>query len=571
MSAPKLIGNDKQFRQAALKALDVLSSCVSSTMGPDGASILIDRGPDYPPISTKDGVTVALNISLKDPVLNTFVRAIKEGAERTVATAGDGTTATILLTNAFVVESLKFVRAGQISAQKLALQLKNLEGQIIEKLDSMKRDIKTEEEILNVAMISANGDAEVAEKVVEAVDSAGRDGVISIEECDSQDISVVRIEGFKLDTGWGKHEAYGSLFVTDPGRQEVVLENCDVLLYDGNLQDYNELAIGLVALAEKRGKGGALKPTAIVAHNFGGQVRDLISQQVAKLRLPITLIQTRMAGTVGSQLQWLDDLSVLLKCKIIRHGDMGNISNPVGIALDEYVGKCGKIVQTRNSTTFFGGAGTSEEIQSHVSVIKRQMADFESEFDRSLYRARIGRLVNGIVVVKCGGQSDLAMKERKDRVEDAINATRAAILEGILPGGGTALLAISKTLKSQGSALGREVFSRALQYPCRQIAENSGESPDVVVDTIVRMHSLDTPNPGFDARNLVYVDDLFAAGIIDPLRVVKTAFLNALSIAIEILKGGGYSVIAGATQSIKREAIEPDYNMPGENPDDFLE
>jgi len=204
----------------------------------------------------------------------------------------------------------------------------------------------------------------------------------------------------------------------------------------------------------------------------------------------------------------------------------------------------------------------------HVEVIKKQMEDFTSEHDRSLYRSRIGRLVNGIVVVRCGGRSELEMRERKDRVEDAINATRAAILEGILPGGGVALLQAAQSIRAYDAySLGAEVFKKALQYPIRQIAKNTGESPDVVVSTIIRMSKVHG-SYGFDARELVYREDMYEAGIIDPLRVVKTSFRNALSIAVEILKGGGYSVIAGPV-SVKREAMEPNWDMPGENPADF--
>jgi chaperonin GroEL len=576
----KLIGNAKQFRRAALKALEILSGVVSSTMGPDGASVLIDRGNESP-ISTKDGVTVSESIDVKDPVVNTLIKAIKEGARRTVEWAGDGTTCTILLTEAFVKESLKFVRADQISAQKLALQLKSIEQLVVDSLDGMKRDVTNEEEILNVALISSNGDREVAEKVVEAVDSAGRDGVISIEESDAPDITITRIEGFKMDSGFGVHGDYSSAFVLDHMKQETLFEKVDVLLYDGNVNDYNELAQGLLALAQTRGKGGALKPTVVVAFDFSGQVRDLVAQNIRKLQLPLMLVKVRIQGTEGSRVQMLDDLGVLLKAKIIRHGDMPTVMNLIGDDLKAYVGTCEKIVQTRSTTTFFGGAGSSEDIKTHTEVIKKQMEEFTSEHDRSLYRARIGRLVSGIVVVRCGGQSELEMRERKDRVEDAINATRAAILEGILPGGGVALLQASEILvEGVENALGIEVFKKALQYPIRQIASNAGESPDVVVSTVLRTSNrceklpsgkvISSPNFGFDAAKLEYVNDMYAAGIIDPLRVVKTAFKNALSIAVEILKGGGYSVIVGA-QTIKRETWEPDFNMPGENPADFID
>lgn len=548
----RIIGNAKQFRRAALKALDIIAAPVKATLGPDGSSILIDReGAD--PLSTKDGVTVANSINVPDPVLNTLITAIKQAAQKTNEYAGDGTTTAIVLAEAVLREGLKYINTDIISSQKLAVQLKNLEPIVLQKLDEISTPIDSETDALHVAMISCNGDAEVAEKVMEAIDIAGRDGVIKLEEHDGRGIVIQKSEGYRIENGWGNHNAYGYAFIKDRANQETVLTNAYVLCYDGMLTDEQILTDKLKQLAEP--SGGLAKNILIVAHGFSGQVRQLMAACASQMA-PILLLETRIEGTENSKLLQMEDLSVVVGAKMIKGFETpknsdGTDSPPLD--LFTVLGRCDKIVQTKKETLFYDGAGTSEEVQKQVDVIKRQIQDLTNEHDRSKYRGRIGRLVGGLVIVKVGGTTPLETKERKDRVEDALNATRAAILEGIVPGGGISLLTIAN--KMDETNIGSQVLKDALKEPIKQIARNSGESPDVVANRV------DWQNGGgFDARNLVYVTDMIKAGIVDPLRVAKTSFSNALSIAIEILKGGGFSV------RLHQSQMSQSSMMPGVDP-----
>jgi len=573
MSAKK-IGNSNAFRKAAIRALNILATPVKQTLGPDGLPILIQRE-GLPPLSTKDGVTVAESISVACPVHNTIIHAIKESAQKTNEYAGDGTTSAIVLTEAIVLESLKYIQANQITPQKVALELEYSAVEVVDYLNSISSKVVSNNEILAVASISANGEREVAEKVVEAIDWAGEDGVITLEDGWTRGITVRRIEGYRMGTGFSKHEVYGPKLIMDKERQESQLENANILLYDGVMSDWNELGKFLIDMANPRSSQPMLEPIVIVAHEYSGTVRDKVSEHVALAGLPIILAQTELLGTPNSKIHLLKDLAVLSGGKVISHGKLSSlVDKDTGEVDKSFLGKCQKIIQTKNDTTFFDGSGLAEDVEKHKKSIKKQISDHDSEFDKNLHRARIGKLVGGIIIVGVGGTTSLEMKERKDRVEDSLNATRAAILEGIVPGGGVALFGASTDLFGGSNVdlnIGRQVLRDALRYPLRQIVTNTGISPDVVVDRVLN----DEGVVGYDARKKEYSLDMIADGIIDPLRVVKAAFENALSIAIAILKGGGYCVLDTAPLS---RANMPDMlgdmqnaigGMAGENPDDF--
>jgi len=573
MSAKK-IGNSNAFRKAAIRALNILATPVKQTLGPDGLPILIQRE-GLPPLSTKDGVTVAESISVACPVHNTIIHAIKESAQKTNEYAGDGTTSAIVLTEAIVLESLKYIQANQITPQKVALELEYSAVEVVDYLNSISSKVVSNNEILAVASISANGEREVAEKVVEAIDWAGEDGVITLEDGWTRGITVRRIEGYRMGTGFSKHEVYGPKLIMDKERQESQLENVNILLYDGVMSDWNELGKLLMDLAGTRSANPALDPIVFVAHEYSGQVRDKVSEHVALAGLPIILAQTELLGTPNSKIHLLKDLAVLSGGKVVSHGKLSSIVNKDTGEVDEsFLGKCKKVIQTKNDTTFFDGLGTVEDVEKHKKSIKKQISDHDSEFDKNLHRARIGKLVGGIIMVGVGGTTSLEMKERKDRVEDSLNATRAAILEGIVPGGGVALFGASTELFGGLNVdlnIGGRVLRDALRYPLRQIVTNTGISPDVVVDRVLN----DEGVVGYDARKKEYSLDMIADGIIDPLRVVKAAFENALSIAIAILKGGGYCVLDTGPSSHGKmpDMIDSMQNaiggMAGENSDDF--
>ena len=378
-----------------------------------------------------------------------------------------------------------------------------------------------------------------------------------------------------MGTGFSKHEVYGPKLIMDKERQESQLENANILLYDGVMSDWNELGKFLIDMANPRSSQPMLEPIVIVAHEYSGTVRDKVSEHVALAGLPIILAQTELLGTPNSKIHLLKDLAVLSGGKVISHGKLSSlVDKDTGEVDKSFLGKCQKIIQTKNDTTFFDGSGLAEDVEKHKKSIKKQISDHDSEFDKNLHRARIGKLVGGIIIVGVGGTTSLEMKERKDRVEDSLNATRAAILEGIVPGGGVALFGASTDLFGGSNVdlnIGRQVLRDALRYPLRQIVTNTGISPDVVVDRVLN----DEGVVGYDARKKEYSLDMIADGIIDPLRVVKAAFENALSIAIAILKGGGYCVLDTAPLS---RANMPDMlgdmqnaigGMAGENPDDF--
>jgi len=558
------IGNHAEFYRHALEALRILSDPVKATLGPDGLSILIERE-GIPPLSTKDGVTVADSIEVANPILNTMIHAVKEVARKTNETAGDGTTTAIVLVQAIVSEAMKFIRAGQCTPQKIANQIIAAKNEVLESIHGLRRDVTTDTEVMNVAKISCNSDMSIAEKVVEAVESAGKDGVIRIEENDGPEILITRVEGYQIGKGWNAHAEYGPKFITDRMNQTSTLENANILLYDGTLSDPNVLAEFLNAFAKVRSANPGLPSTVIIAHDYSGQVRDVLSK-AASAMTPILLVNTEILGTQNSRIYLLDDLAVLTGGRVVQHGCLGDIVNKDSQEIKPgWLGKCRKVVQGRNTTTFLGGAGKPEDVVKHTDVIRAQIDGCSSGFDKNIHRARIGKLVEGIVMVQVGGMTDLEMKERKDRVEDALNATRAAVLEGILPGGGTALLQASKKLRKNQS-LGGVALSKALEYPIRQIIMNTGESPDEIVAAILKKGG------GWDAFNRKFVKNMFDSGIIDPYRVVRHGFENAVSIAVEIIKGGGYCVFektGGNKPPNPFAGMGGIPEMPGENPDDF--
>lgn len=538
----KVIGNNKEFAVKLLEALKILADPVKATLGPDGQPILIEKGDRV--IMTKDGVSVAESIEVEDPVLNAMIQAIKESARKTNDLVGDGTTGAIVLTEAIIRNSIKYVSAGLITPQTLVNQIKECLPGVIKYLKSKSRKISNENDIRYVALISANNDKEIADKVTEAVVMAGEDGLLQLEDGSTTGIVVSKTEGYQINRGWSIHQDYAPRMMTNTLKQEVLFNNLpNILLYNGDMTDFTEFAEILKAhnKIDEYQKSAEYKQLVVIAHSFSGQIRQMTADNMAMNGLPVMLVETEMMGTPQSRIYLLDDLAVFSGGKVVQSGDIRSIivrgNGPTNKKIQEgFLGTCGKIRQLKGTTTFYEGIGTDEAKIELVDIIKKQAEDCKSVWDKNLHRQRIAKLVDGIVCIEVGGTTELEIKERKDRVEDSLNATRAAIKEGVVAGGGVALMRWK--CETTDMNCGQKVMSESLKSPLCQIISNTGQSPD----SILYMISEKEYDYGYDALNKTMVDDVFKAGIIDPYLVVKTALENAVSISCEMLRGGGYCI-----------------------------
>lgn len=549
----KYIADREVFTEHLLSAVESLAAPVKATLGPDGLSILIERSKDNP-ILTKDGVTVADSINLSDPIENVIAQTIKEAAKKTNEAVGDGTTSAIVLTEAILKAGFKQINAGMVSPQKLVREIKEHIPVILDFLNKNARPISKEDEIKNVAMISSNSDEMIASAVAEAVIRAGVDGLLNLEPGQSEGIEIEQTSGYQVGKGWSVHKDHASKMITNKIRQDIMFDcGPEVLLYDGEL---NDTAIflnivnafnGLDQVAQIAHTPGQL---VIVAHSFSGGVRQLVAEMMNANTLSVMLVETEQMGSPSTMVLMLDDLAAYLSGKVIRSGHLGEIYNtqvlngPITM-VPGILGKCTSVCQSKSSTVFNNEEPNQDLLQDQILVIKKQIDDSKSMWDKNIHRRRLARLVDGMVAVKVGGRTNLEMVERKDRVEDALNATRAAQKEGIVLGGGMALFRAVESLGAKD--IGATVLKEALVVPLTQIINNCGENPDFVIKTLERSGKL----AGYDALKLEIIDDMFANGIIDPLLVVKTSLLNAVSISCELLKGGGFSIFikepAGAT------------------------
>ena len=512
-----------EAREKILQGVDVLTNAVKVTMGPRGQNVVIERSGQAPHL-TKDGVTVAQAVNLKGKFENLGVQMIKEAASRTAEVAGDGTTTATVLSQALYSEGLKMIAAGY-SATELQRGINVGTQLVIDSLRSASVPISSDEEIVQVGTISANGDREVAELLCKAMNEVGRDGTIAVEEAKGFDTTLDVVEGMEIDRGY-----MSPYFINDQSKMAAVLENPYILLINKKLLSIKDLLPVLEQVHQ------ASRPLLIVADDIDGDAMQGLV--VNKLKGTLNVCTIRAPEFGESRVSALDDLGVMLNCTPLTAASTDEDLR--GITVDD-LGTCKRVVVHKASTTFIDCDGLEKDISDRVLSIRRSLDDptISDQVAQVLLR-RLHRLSGGVAVLRVGAATEIALREKKDRVEDALCATQAAVEEGIVPGGGVALVRASKILDKaragkdvDGIAVGIEIVKRACAYPLRQIVENAGGSSEVIFEKVNRLKG----NKGFNAYSLEFVD-MIDSGIIDPLKVVRSALENASSVACSLLSVG---------------------------------
>ncbi|MFH1854264.1 MAG: chaperonin GroEL [Candidatus Omnitrophota bacterium] len=533
----------KEDARAALgRGIDQLAEAVKATLGPKGRNVVLDKKFGSPTI-TKDGVTVAKEIELRDPYENMGAQLVKEVAEKTSDVAGDGTTTATVLAQAIYKEGLKNVTAG-MNPTALKRGIDKAVEEVVSSLKKMSKPIKDKKEIAQVASIAANNDAAIGELIAEAMEKVGKDGVITVEEAKSMATTLDVVEGMQFDQGY-----LSPYFVTDAERMEAVIENPFILIHEKKISAMKDM----LPLLEKIARAG--KPLLIIAEDVEGEA--LATLVVNKLRGTLNCCAVKAPGYGDRRKAMLEDIAVLTGGKAITE-DLGiKIEN---ITLDD-LGKAKRVTVAKEETTLVEGAGKSSDINGRIAQLKRQIEDTDSDYDREKLQERLAKLAGGVAVINVGAATETEMKEKKARVEDALHATRAAVEEGIVPGGGVAFLrTISKLdeLKLKGEEkVGLDIVKRALEEPIRQIVKNAGMEDSIVVYKVKE----EKQNVGFNAATGEYVD-MISAGIIDPTKVSRTALENAASVAgILLMTEALISDIPEAEKS--GPGMPPGGGMPG--------
>jgi chaperonin GroEL len=510
----KQITYGNESRQAILRGVNRLADAVKVTLGPKGRNVVLDKKFGSPLI-TKDGVTVAKEIDLKDPLENMGAQMVREVASKTSDVAGDGTTTATVLAQAIYREGIKNVTAGA-NPMDIKRGIEKAVAAVTEELKKLSKPVKGKM-IAQVGTISANNDAAIGEIIAGAMEKVGKDGVITVEEAKTLETSLEVVEGMQFDRGY-----LSPYFVTDPERMEVVLENALVLIHEKKISSMKDL----LPVLEQIAKLG--KPLLIIAEEVEGEA--LATLVVNKLRGTLQVAAVKAPGYGDRRKAMLEDVAILTGGKAITE-DLGiKLEN---LKLDD-LGKAKKITIDKDNTTIVEGAGTTKQIEGRVKQIRTQIDETTSDYDREKLQERLAKLVGGVAVIKVGAATETEMKEKKARVEDAMHATKAAVEEGIVAGGGVALLRAQKTieaLKATGDeAVGVAIVRRALEEPLRQIAGNAGFEGAVVVAKVREMKT----DEGFNALTDEY-ENLVEAGVIDPTKVVRSALQNASSIASLLL------------------------------------
>jgi chaperonin GroEL len=513
----KQVIHGEESRAAILRGVNQLADAVKITLGPKGRNVVLDKKFGSPTI-TKDGVTVAKEIELKDSLENMGAQMVREVASKTSDVAGDGTTTATVLAQAIFREGVKTVAAG---ANPMALKrgIDKAVTRAVEEIQRMKKDVKGDM-IAQVGTISANGDATIGGIIAEAMKQVGKDGVITVEESRTMETSLEVVEGMQFDRGY-----LSPYFVTDPERMEAVLDNPLILINEKKISSMKDL----LPLLEQVAKMG--KPMLIIAEDVEGEA--LATLVVNKLRGTLNIAAVKAPGFGDRRKAMLEDIAILTGGKVI--------SEDLGIKLEnvqlEDLGRAKKVTIDKDNTTIVEGAGKTSDIEGRVKTLRAQVEDTTSDYDREKLQERLAKLVGGVAVIKVGAATETEMKEKKARVEDAMHATRAAVEEGIVPGGGVTLVRAAKALEKflanedgEGDAdeqIGVTIVKRALEEPLRQIVQNAGKEGAVIVQN-VRDHKKE--NFGYNAAT-EKMEDLVEAGVIDPAKVTRTALQNAASIA----------------------------------------
>ncbi|HLG58452.1 MAG TPA: chaperonin GroEL [Vicinamibacterales bacterium] len=510
----KQIVYGEQSRQAILRGVNQLADAVKVTLGPKGRNVVLDKKFGSPTI-TKDGVTVAKEIDLKDPLENMGAQMVREVASKTSDTAGDGTTTATVLAQAIYREGAKNVVAGA-NPMELKRGIEKAVEVIVEEIKKMSRPVAGNM-VAQVGTISANSDATIGKIIAEAMDKVGKDGVITVEESRTLETSLDVVEGMQFDRGY-----LSAYFVTDTERMEVVLENPVILIHEKKISSMKDL----LPVLEQVARLG--RPLLIIAEDIEGEA--LATLVVNKLRGTLQAAAVKAPGFGDRRKQMLEDIAILTGGRAITE-DLGIKLESIKL---EDLGKAKKVTIDKDNTTIVEGAGTSSAIEGRVKQLRTQVEDTTSDYDREKLQERLAKLVGGVAVIKVGAATETEMKEKKARVEDAMHATKAAVEEGIVPGGGVALLRGAKALeklKLEGDQLvGLQIIKRAVEEPMRWIAINAGEEGSIVVAKVRDMKQ----DEGFNAATETY-EDLVKAGVIDPAKVVRSALQNASSIASLLL------------------------------------
>jgi chaperonin GroEL len=505
----------EQSRQAILRGVNALADAVKVTLGPKGRNVVLDKKFGSPTI-TKDGVTVAKEIDLKDPLENMGAQMVREVASKTSDTAGDGTTTATVLAQAIYREGAKNVVAGA-NPMEVKRGIEKAVEAVVEEIKKLSRPVKGNM-IAQVGTISANSDETIGKIIAEAMEKVGKDGVITVEEAKTLETTLEVVEGMQFDRGY-----LSPYFVTDPERMEVVLENPVILIHEKKISSMKDL----LPVLEQVARMG--RPLLIIAEDVEGEA--LATLVVNKLRGTLQAAAVKAPGFGDRRKAMLEDIAILTGGRAITE-DLGIKLENIRI---EDLGKAKKVTIDKDNTTIVEGAGSAKDIEGRVKQIRVQIEETTSDYDREKLQERLAKLVGGVAVIKVGAATETEMKEKKARVEDAMHATKAAVEEGIVPGGGVALIRAGKvldSLKLEGDQrVGVEIVKRAIEEPLRWIATNAGHEGSIVVAKVREAKSADE---GFNAATDTY-EDLVKAGVIDPAKVVRNALQNAASIASLLL------------------------------------
>ncbi len=526
----------EEARRAILMGVEKLSAAVKVTLGPKGRNVVLDKKWGAPTI-TKDGVTVAKEVELEDPYENMGAQMVKEVASKTSDVAGDGTTTATILAESIYREGLKNVTAGR-NPMDLKRGVEKAVVAVVESLKKQSKSVREQKEISQVATISANSDTAIGEIIADAMDKVGKDGTITVEEAKGMETTLDVVEGMQFDKGY-----LSPYFITDPERQEAVLEDVHILIHEKKISNLKDL----LPLLESVAKSG--KPLLIIAEDVEGEA--LATLVVNRLRGTLNCCAVKAPGFGDRRKAMLEDIAILTGGRCI--------SEEMGIKLENIqisdLGRAKRIVIDKDDTTIVEGGGKTSDIKGRVNQIRKQIEDTSSDYDREKLQERLAKLAGGVAVINVGAATETEMKEKKARVEDALHATRAAVEEGIIPGGGVALLrslpAIDKLSLEGDEAVGGLIVKRALEEPVRQLAANAGLEGSVIVERLRR----EKGPKGFDVASETYVD-MFKAGIIDPTKVTRSALQNASSIASLLL----------TTEAIVTEIPEKEGSAPGGMP-----
>ena len=507
----KQIKFDADARQKILAGVEKLSAAVTSTLGPSGRNVILDKKFGSPQI-TKDGVTVAKEIELADPFENMGAQMVREVASKTNDVAGDGTTTATLLAEAIYREGLKNITAG---ANPMALKrgIDKATDALVDAIAKLAKKAKSAEEIAQVATLSANGEEAIGNIISEAMDKVGKDGTITVEEAKTLETTLDVVEGMQFDKGY-----LSPYFVTDPEEMECVLENPYILLFEKKISNLQDMLPVLQSVA-KTGK-----PLMIIAEDVEGEA--LATLVVNKLRGSFQVCAVKAPGFGDRRKAILEDIAILTGGKLI--------SEDLGIKLEnvtiDMLGSAAKVTVDKDNTTIVKGKGKSADISARVALIKRQIEETTSDYDREKLQERLAKLAGGVAIIKVGAATEAAMKEKKDRVDDALHATRAAVEEGIVPGGGVAYLRCQKAVEdlelTGDEKVGANIIARAIEAPLRKLVNNAGQEAALVIATVKGKKG----SEGYNVRTGEY-GDLIKCGVVDPAKVARTALQNAASIA----------------------------------------